>query len=406
MVRRLLLSFLAISLTQLSIAQTCDTTQLQFYEVRASDTDPNIDWELAKHHAYFNPDCVPQNKLLIWIPGTWGNPTGYQRFCQFAANHGFHVISLKYINNVYASQFCGSSSDPACFQNFRHEHVFGTDLDPNIDIDSTDCLINRSVKLLQYLEQNFPADNWGQYLNGNDLNWQLTVPAGHSQGSGHAAYMGYSFPVHRVLMFGGLNEYHAHFNAPANWLNNSKATPDSCFYGFANANDEIAAFAAQLWCWNTIGMGAYGDSIAVDGEDCPFEGHRNLYIDELYSGAISINHGSMVSDNYVPNDSNGAPQWADAWQYMLGVCDEATGIGEAPFNDIEYYPNPATDWVSIQLDNPRFEVELFTVDGKMVLHESTASLQMNIDVTPLESGVYLLIIAQNGRQIPKKIIVQ
>ena len=55
-------------------AQTCTTSNLQINEIRASQTDPNISLELNTHLVFRNPDCAPQNKLVIYMVGTFDNP--------------------------------------------------------------------------------------------------------------------------------------------------------------------------------------------------------------------------------------------------------------------------------------------------------------------------------------------
>ena len=69
-----------------------------------------------------------------------------------------------------------------------------------------------------YLQENFPDENWEQYLEDEAIYWPQVVPAGHSQGSGHTAFMGQQFEVNRVLMFAGRNEYSVALDAPAAWL--------------------------------------------------------------------------------------------------------------------------------------------------------------------------------------------
>jgi hypothetical protein len=398
--KTLILALLSISLN--AQAQNCDTLQLQFHQVWPSQTDGNIQNTLARHYAYYNPDCVPQNKLLLWIPGTFGNPLNYERFTSFAANHGFHVISLTYDNNVFASQFCANSTDPDCFENFRIEHLYGTDVDPNIDIDTSSCLLNRAYKLVQYLDAQEPTENWGQYLTNGSLDWSKIIPAGHSQGSGHAAYMGNQFSVERVLMFAGTNEYHLNFNDIADWVSDPKATPDSCYYGFGNTNDEIAQFSNQIWGWNTLGMGVFGDSISVDDNGCPYEHHRNLYTSRFFTGTgLSVNHSSVVEDSNTPVDVNGLPEFGDVWRYMLGVCVDPNGVGENLSEiGLSVYPNPSEGKFTVEFEQLPNDTKIAVYDilGKELYSTTANSMLHTIDLGTCSPGVYVLKVMV-GRQV-------
>ena len=65
---------------------------------------------------------------------------------------------------------------------------------------------NRTVKLLRYLEQKHPDDEWGQFLQGDQLAWNKIVIGGMSQGGGHAL-IATRHLVARVLCFGGPKDY-------------------------------------------------------------------------------------------------------------------------------------------------------------------------------------------------------
>ena len=58
--------------------------------------------------------------------------------------------------------------------------------------------------------------NWGQFLSGGSIQWDHIIISGHSQGGGHAAVIGISNPVRRVLMFASPNDHidTLHINAP------------------------------------------------------------------------------------------------------------------------------------------------------------------------------------------------
>jgi len=196
--------------------QSCDTNSLATHKVSASIIDPNITpFELNQHYAFFNSSCTPKNKLIFYLVGTHGNPKLNLLFTKMAANNGFHVISIKYINNKSATTACATDNDTTCYENFHKEAIFGTDLCPTITIDTTNSIYTRSVKFLEHLSTNYPTENWNQFLTGNDIDWTKVITAGHSQGAGHSAYLAHIFPVDRGLMFAGPNEYMNNYNRSA-----------------------------------------------------------------------------------------------------------------------------------------------------------------------------------------------
>lgn len=160
--------FLLVIVATFSNAQ-CDSSSMQLIQVRASDTDPNISWELARHHVFINEDCNPQNKLLVHMVGSYDNPTSTLKFPAIAANNGFHVVSLRYPNSVAAQTACAGNSDSTCYLKFRKEILEGIDYSTEVDVDTIDCVYNRLIKLLKYLDTNYPSQNWGQFYSGDEV---------------------------------------------------------------------------------------------------------------------------------------------------------------------------------------------------------------------------------------------
>ena len=61
--------------------------------------------------------------------------------------------------------------DPDCHGKFRFEQWFGADSSAYISVDSSCCIENRIIKLLQYLDFNNPSQSWNQFYTGNTINW-------------------------------------------------------------------------------------------------------------------------------------------------------------------------------------------------------------------------------------------
>jgi len=76
-------------------------------------------------------------------------------------------------------------------------------------------------------------------------------------------------------------------------------------------------------------------------------------------------------------------------------------------NVCEVYPNPASDKISISLNNNQFikGTELYSLDGKLLVQEQ--NVINTIDISELKAGVYLLrVVDEQGAVYNKKIVVQ
>lgn len=57
-------------------------------------------------------------------------------------------------------------------------------------------------------------------------------------------------------------------------------------------------------------------------------------------------------------------------------------------NDIHIYPNPVTDFLNIETENPIEMLEIYDINGKVLISES--NLINEIDVSSLKSGIYMI----------------
>jgi hypothetical protein len=94
----------------------------------------------------------------------------------------------------------------------------------------------------------------------------------------------------------------------------------------------------------------------------------------------------------------------DIWKYLNQIiCSPATAI-HSPENpsSIQVYPNPATDIIHIQTNEPLLNCRLFDLTGRVVL-ESTNTL---LHTQTLSRGWYHLEITTNSKRVVQKIILQ
>ena len=394
MKKKHLLPFLLLLFTfALGNAQSCDPDSLLTYQVRASDTDPNIPFELAQHYAWINPTCVSNNLLLLHLVGTIDNPLNTTLFPELAANLGYHVISLKYPNSTSATSACRTSADTNCHENFRREIIEGIDYSPDIAVDSTNGIHNRMIKFLQHLHTNYPGQGWDAYYTGTAFNWSQIAISGHSQGAGHAALMAKDQIVNRVIMFAGPNDYSDVFMDGALWTRKPHLTPDSAYYGFGSLADDIASFSEQYLQWDSLGLSAFGDTMRINGNACPYNNSHQLYTTDVNPG-FGETHGNMVRDSETPLDSAGNPIYQPAWEYLLGVPCLITHQSESlpSQSPISIFPNPFTDHTTIQFPPSvagEFTFTLMMPNGQVIRsHHMNSGEEFHFQRDKLAAGMY------------------
>ncbi len=401
--KMLLTTFLSV-LSFSMFAQPCDSNSLVIQPIRASDTDPNIAFELARHYTFYNPACSEKNTLLVHMVGTFGDPYQTIYFPSLAANNGFHVLSLKYPNDTSAQTACGGSNDIDCHYKFRKEIFEGVDLSPEIAVDSVNSISNRLIRLLQHMDSNYQSQNWGQYFTGDSIHWSQVILSGHSQGGGHAAVMAIDRPVKRVLMFAAPNDFSISFNQTANWTQMPHITEDSAYYSFNNVNDQVAQYDWQFSSAVNLGEGTFGDTVNVESSNCPYTFSHNLYTDRDSSG-FTQNHGMVVNDVNVPLNSNGAPVFQEVWAYMLGL--NCSILKSETLSDFAFKiaPNPTGGAITISGNIDLQRISIFNINGQLIQEMDTDSKEINLDVSFLDVGVYLVFLEdRSGTYVQSKFV--
>jgi len=86
------------------------------------------------------------------------------------------------------------------------------------------------------------------------------------------------------------------------------------------------------------------------------------------------------------------------------VTENKTEIREA--DEIQIYPNPASDEINISAKNKITEIRIYSAAGKlMILKENLFSNTYKIDTKGFNPGFYLIQIVQNGRLVSRKFVV-
>ena len=292
--------------------------QRQSALVAPQATDAGITTNLNSHFVSINRGVPAKNQLFVFLPGTGGIPINTREINWTAADMGFHAINLTYPNDEAVGDLCAPTPDLDCYANVRLEIKDGTDRSALVAVNRSNSIENRLIKLLIYLRDQAPGDNWGQFLvNDTSVNWSKVVISGHSQGGGHAGIIGRYHAVARVVMFAAM-DFNGRANALANWIGQPNTTPNAStadkFWGFSHTRDETINFTRLTTAaWPAYGMPQFGPVVNVDTQPPPFQNTHSLTTDAECENA----HGCVVVDARLARLDDGTPVYKPVWQYLL-----------------------------------------------------------------------------------------
>lgn len=103
---------------------------------------------------------------------------------------------------------------------------------------------------------------------------------------------------------------------------------------------------------------------------------------------------------YIANDWSIAPRT----KYLFNLQSGLRSVSN-PLSEVVIAPNPANDFVTIDLSTHMANIQLFDVTGKCVYQQSEAIGEHKIDISSLNTGVYYATIQSEGSQRTSKIIV-
>lgn len=283
-----------------------------------SKLNPDASRVNDEQYAYVNT-VEQKGKLLIFLGGSLSQPDKYRYFAEQSAILGYHVINLSYFNLIPAQLCDGNPTPNDCYENFHEAIIYGNSDGSSLSVSEAGSIMGRLSFFLNYLVVNFPDENWSQFLySDGKIDFSKTTWAGHSQGAGHAVYVGYHHEVHKVIAFSGPGDYVVENNSAAEWMKEDPLTDRNKFYSFSHESDDVIAFSEQKELISII-----------TGRDV-IESIDTTDIADLSGNALSTNinpdnrnfiqkakyHNATVLDANVPR-SNGSPLWTEVWTYLL-----------------------------------------------------------------------------------------
>ena len=128
----------------------------------------------------------------------------------------------------------------------------------------------------------------------------------------------------------------------------------------------------------------------------------------LTGTVVYIGTGTSFTDVYSAGNYYKIYAADKAFNYSneLVVSDATLGLNENVVLDFRIYPNPASDFITIESNNLNVDaIAIYDVLGKQVLVQKELTSNQ-LDVSGLKNGIYFLNINANGNGITKKIIIE
>jgi hypothetical protein len=190
------------------------------------------------HLAAWDNEVKSNGLLLLSLGGTNSLPKDMLDFNEEALKLGYLALAVDYVNGPpdgSISTGCRPSTDPDCFDKFRREVVRGDPVSDLVKVKREDSIEFRITELVRHLAKQNPG-RWAKFLQGDEVDWTKVVVAGHSQGSGHAAFLGKAHPLRGVVLLAGPQDSFED-GRTAGWLHQPSRTPSDRFYSFLHEKD-------------------------------------------------------------------------------------------------------------------------------------------------------------------------
>src|SRR4029453_7482868 len=203
---------------------------------------------------------------------------------------------------------CASAPSSTCQEDVRIEVITGAARSTLVSVDVANSIDNRLRVLLTWLDRNFPAEGWSDFLANGEPRWDRVTVAGHSQGGGHAAMIARLRLLRRAGLFAATE--------PAQWTTTSFATPKTAVFGFVHRLEPSYTGITASWRL----MDVVGPITTVDGGTAPFAGSHQLQTGVSTCRQVAMldsYHSCVVVDAITPLGADGQPVFAPFWPFLL-----------------------------------------------------------------------------------------
>ncbi|MFI5227669.1 MAG: BPSS1187 family protein [Gemmatimonadales bacterium] len=282
---------------------TSSAAKLVRYEIKPSAIDPSVRDFDEPHYVVFERGVKADAPLLLFLPGTGGRPLNTSLFANVAAEQGYRVIGLEYVDEPAVQQICPRDPDPSCAEKVRRKRIFGEDATSLINDPADQSIVARLTKVLVALDRDHSEDGWSRYLKNGHPDWTQIAVSGLSQGAGMAAYIAQRTPVARVVLFSSPWDNYGRFHTLAPWVKRGNgATPSDRWYAAYHQKELTADIIPHAYAALKIP-----------------ESHVHVFtLEPARRTSGNPYHPSGVGNGATPRKADGTPAYADEWRAMLG----------------------------------------------------------------------------------------
>ncbi len=303
---------------------------------RASQLDPRakehpeIDFVFTKQgkpsdteRAMVDTRVAPQGKLVIWLMG-YSAPL-FER----TASYGLHAIQVHYANGWFGKLNGLAGDDDKFLGKIRLEAATGEDHSDAVTIPKPDGMMERALKLVQWLAKENKQAGWSYFLtdDGQALRWDRVIVAGSSHGSTTAARFAKHQKVDRVVMFCGPRDQ------LETWQALPSATPANRYFGFSHVLD--GGWSGDHYCrsWELLSLNQFGPIVNVDDAQPPYQNTRRLITAADVKKDDRRAHSSVVPGGAAVKDAKGEFIHEAVWRYLFTQPVDTVGQAVDPDPD-------------------------------------------------------------------------
>ncbi|GEP88669.1 hypothetical protein SAMN05660909_01139 [Chitinophaga terrae (ex Kim and Jung 2007)] len=274
-----------------TLASIAATAQVKLSELAPSATQAGIK-DVHSGHQVAEPVGKSKNLLILMVPGTGGTAIHFRSLDSSYAAMGYHVLALDYVNQVVTT-VCSKSEDSTCFDHFREEIFYGRPVSDKVEVDSVNSLLNRITAALNYLAAHDAKGGWKNFVKNGKPRWERIIASGHSQGAGHAGFIGLHYPVKGVMMLSGPQDYLQNFQMPAPWQRQKSVTPADKYYAFLHLQDSYV-YDYQLKDVQALRKTNIPDTLMVE-PGVPVKSNRHVMVTNIPTNNA---HGSTLGEQF------------------------------------------------------------------------------------------------------------
>lgn len=172
---------------------------------------------------------------------------------------------------------------------------------------------------------------------------------------------------------------------------NVEFTDNSCFNTFYLEPGAHLTFTGS----------GYGYSTVYAREDSYFDANF-VFFQYLYYAS-----NAYIYDTISPNSPANLHECNNMnFDYSLSGSCETSNIEINALAKLEYYPNPANDFININFNDDNVELKIYSYTGSLVLQKNINAGANLINISDLAQGIYLMIFSSNNETRTEKLVIE